>query len=256
MEIVEDLQSNQEEADTRMLLHAQHASSTHEQVVLSTPDTDVFIIALSKLHKINAKLFMLTGVGEKRRLINLREVGERAVNQLNNNNCSNEMFLEALLGFHSFTGCDATSAFFGRRKASPLNILSTDDEYIRVSRALSYCEDLSQHHKRIIESFVCHMYGKKDGHTQGIMVNDLRYHIYCQKEGKVSCKQLPPCLNVLEQHLKRAHYQARIWNSCLQQEACIDAPQENGWTINDGKLDTEWMTCEAAPEEVNIFFYL
>ena len=160
VEIVEDLQSNQEEADTRMLLHAQHASSTHEEVVLSTPDTDVFIIALSKLHKINAKLFMLTDFGEKRRLINLNELGERAANQLNNANCSNQMFLEALLGLHSFTGCD-TSTFSGQGKTRSLNILGTYDEYIKTFRVLSCCEDLAQHYKRIIESFVCHMYGKK-----------------------------------------------------------------------------------------------
>ena len=40
------------------------------------------------------------------------------------------------------------------------------------------------------------MYGKKEARTHCIAVNDLCYHIYCQKEEKVSCEQLPPCLNV------------------------------------------------------------
>ena len=89
---------------------------------------------------------------------------------------------------YSFTGCNTTSAFSGQGKTRPLNILGIDDEYIRAFRALNCCEDLSQHHKRIIESFVWHMYGKKDAHTQGITVKDLCYHIYSQKEGKVSCE--------------------------------------------------------------------
>ena len=58
---------------------------------------------------------------------------------------------------------------------------------------------------------------QKDAYTQGIIVNDLHCHIYCQKEGKVSCEQLPPCSNVLEQHLKRAHatkleFEIHAWN--------------------------------------------
>ena len=42
VERVLQLQSNHEEADTRMLLHAKHASLTYPKVLISSPDTDVF----------------------------------------------------------------------------------------------------------------------------------------------------------------------------------------------------------------------
>ncbi len=45
---VEELRSNQEEADTRLILHALHASKTGSQAVIVTAeDTDVMIICLA-----------------------------------------------------------------------------------------------------------------------------------------------------------------------------------------------------------------
>ena len=41
---VEQLNSDHEEADTRMFLHAQHASAFTENTVIKSPDTDVFVI--------------------------------------------------------------------------------------------------------------------------------------------------------------------------------------------------------------------
>ena len=41
----------------------------YEDVIIATPDTDVFLIALSHLSSINAHVYMLTGTNEKGRLI-------------------------------------------------------------------------------------------------------------------------------------------------------------------------------------------
>ncbi len=51
-----DLQCDHEEADTRILLHAKHASSSTEQVVIRSPDTDVAILACAFTHNIDANL--------------------------------------------------------------------------------------------------------------------------------------------------------------------------------------------------------
>ena len=67
----EELQSNLEEADTRMLLHAQHASLNYSKILISSPDTDVFVICLSVHLLISANLFSLTGVKNSRRIINV-----------------------------------------------------------------------------------------------------------------------------------------------------------------------------------------
>ena len=71
---MKNLLSNHEVADTRILLHAKDASQTYNDVILSSPDTDVFMIALSKLHKIDANLYMLAGIRNKKRIIDLNLV--------------------------------------------------------------------------------------------------------------------------------------------------------------------------------------
>ena len=55
---VQELVSNQE-AGPRMPLHAKHASSDYTDIVIATPDTDVFIIALAKQAEMDARLFIL-----------------------------------------------------------------------------------------------------------------------------------------------------------------------------------------------------
>ena len=55
--LVPELQSSQEEADTRLLLHACHAAeSVHESIIISADGTDV--IALGASSSISAKIFL------------------------------------------------------------------------------------------------------------------------------------------------------------------------------------------------------
>lgn len=57
-------------------------------------------------------------------------------NLANLNYCDKEEFLNPLLGFHCFTGCDSTSAFGGRGKVKPLVILGKDKIFINAFNAL------------------------------------------------------------------------------------------------------------------------
>ena len=79
-----ELDSNQEEADTRMLLHAKHASSTNTATVIATLGTDVFMITLSKQSEIQARIFILTGTREKRRLIDTQALS-KCIHQIQQN---------------------------------------------------------------------------------------------------------------------------------------------------------------------------
>lgn len=250
MEICDRLQSNQEEADTRMILHAKDASSRYEDIVIFTPDTDVFILAASNLGTIGCNLFILTGTGDNRRIINLNLACENHFSRINNPDYTKEMFLEALPGFHCFTGCDSTSAFAGRGKIKPFKILIQKKEFIEAFSELGMTWNVSEETLTILESFVCHMYGKKDSAELGISVDDLRYDVYCRKNGKVSCASLPPCKDVLYQHIKRSNYQARIWRMCLDASVEECDPSEHGWGVDDSGLFVKWMTCKPALDEV------
>ena len=46
-ELIEDHECNQEVANTRMMLHAQHACHSTENIIIYAPETDVLIIAIA-----------------------------------------------------------------------------------------------------------------------------------------------------------------------------------------------------------------
>ena len=107
---VPELECHQEEADTRLFLHAQHAASSRSAVVIiRSPDTDVAVKGCSLAAQIPAQVLLHTGTKERRRYISLSSVAAR----LGNGVC------QALPDLHAFTGCDSTSAFSGRGKRRP-----------------------------------------------------------------------------------------------------------------------------------------
>ena len=90
-----ELESNHEEADTRMVLHAKHASNPYDTVIIRSSDTDVLILFLAMMHNFRSKdLFLIAGTGSNVRVIHLNKIY---------NAVSEEVCL-CLLGFHAFTG--------------------------------------------------------------------------------------------------------------------------------------------------------
>ena len=95
IEDIPELHSNHEEADTRLLLHAQHASATHAtKVRIRSPDTDVFVLMLAHQPEIASRLVFETGSGNNRKVIDINEVADLLGVRL----------CKALIGFHAFTG--------------------------------------------------------------------------------------------------------------------------------------------------------
>lgn len=93
IEEVPELACNHEEADTRMLYHALNASQ-HANVVIRSPDTDVFILLLYFNSRIPCRLFFETGVKDHARILDINNISHQLGEDKSN----------ALLGFHAFTG--------------------------------------------------------------------------------------------------------------------------------------------------------
>lgn len=94
IEECEELYSDHEEADTRLLLHAKHASRTYDHVVIRSPDTDVFILLLGHKSAVPTALYFDTRIGNKRRMMDVGKVCLTLGSEL----------CDALIGFHAFTG--------------------------------------------------------------------------------------------------------------------------------------------------------
>ena len=177
---IPELCSTHEEADTRLLLHAAHASRQgFANVVIRSADTDVAVLALSFSADIAAHLFFRTGVKNRTRVIDMNLLSEK----------HGEAVCRALPGLHALTGCDTTSAFVGRGKKQALCIVSDPASVearrslTRLGHAFTVTDDLM----RGIEKFVCQLYGSSE-HSS---INDLRYNMFCLKAAQSS--QLPPC---------------------------------------------------------------
>ena len=99
---------SQEEADTRMLLHALDCSKVGlKKVMIKTVDTDVLVIAVTLFQKIGAEeLWLEFGTGKHTRYISVHDI-ERALGPVK---------AECLTVLHTLTGCDQTSFFAGKGK--------------------------------------------------------------------------------------------------------------------------------------------
>ena len=160
-------------------------------------------------------------------------------------NATDELFLEYIIGFHSFAGCDTVSTFSSWGKAKHLKLIRKSFHYIEAFSMFGKEITLADSLVNKLEMFVCHMYGWKE---KALIM--LGYCMYCKSGGKVSCDTLPPTNNVL--HISRANYQTYIcWQSLVAQQEQLDTIY-HGW-MHDGKencLTLKLMKCKPAPNEV------
>ena len=99
---------NNEEADTRILLHLRKASADGlKNAMIRTVDTDVVVLAISSLQKLAVnELWISFGVRKHLRYLPIHNITQ----VLTQDQC------EALPFFHAFTGCDNVSFFANKGK--------------------------------------------------------------------------------------------------------------------------------------------
>lgn len=103
------LVSDQEEADTRMMLHEEDCSHLFQRLVLHSPVTDVAVIATHIFSSLLCKqLWMKTGVRDRLRFVPIHALVEKL----------GSVMCNLLPAFHSLTGCDTTSEpyLIGKKK--------------------------------------------------------------------------------------------------------------------------------------------
>ena len=141
---------------------------------------------------------------------------------------------------HSFTGCDTTSAFVRRGKVAPLKVLGKRRNFLSTFHSLGQTVEVQETIINELEQFVYCMYGK----PKYTSVNKLRYDLFIQKYQPTSgnlltsgdgidLSLLPPCRDSLSMHIRRANYQALVWNSAQDCFPDIPEPIGHGWAIDD-----------------------
>ncbi|KAL8567345.1 hypothetical protein ACOMHN_001733 [Nucella lapillus] len=139
-----------------------------EATVISSDDTDVFVLNLAFAETIRTRLFQKTGTRTRTHLLDINKIAA----SLGPDVC------KALIGMHAYTGCDTVSAFAGKGKLNALKILKGDEDvkqaFLELGESWELTSELFQH----LERFTCIWYSKQGPSD----VNVLRYHMYCAKD--------------------------------------------------------------------------
>ncbi|KAL8619062.1 hypothetical protein ACOMHN_020760 [Nucella lapillus] len=246
---VPELESTQEEADTRIILHCFHQDSSTEPegIIIRSIDTDVFVLLLHFSSQFNKKVYMDTGTGNHRRMICMSDLAASY----------DKDFCEALLGIHAFSGCDSTSSFITKGKKTVIKTVSKhkvfQDTFCSLGR-----QSLSSDTLESLEHFVCCLYNR----PKVKYVNQLRFDLlkekFDTKKGPLlACYNgtdlslLPPCQCTLQMHIQRVHYQVEVWKSAGEAQPAIDGPAGRGWEITEeGGLEIRWSEEDILPQEL------
>ena len=233
---------NHEEADTRILIHLQDALDNGATTCLvRTVDTDVIVIIVGKFYDLlqqypAADIWLAFGTGTKFRHIHINTMYEALGIQKS----------IALPVFHSFTGCDTTSVFFGKGKKSAWEAWKSFPE---VTRAFLYMANhphtpltIECEHFRLLERFCVVIYDKTSNLES---VNEARKDLLCQKSRTM--ETIPPSQDARLQHCKRVAYQAGIWSTSDKAQQEIPSPEGHGWKLTEEcKWSPVWMTLPVA----------
>lgn len=208
--LLTQLEASHEEADTRLILHAVNSSA--KKLFVLCRDTDVLLLLIYHFEKIKCnELWMIAGTSHSRKYIPIHTIYQKLAAPLRSN----------LLAFHAVTGCDVTSFFSGVTKKRAWNT------YIKYPDLLGGLGKipLTTSALECAEKFVVKLYN-----IDADSANEAR----CILFGKLKQpEQMPPTSDALYLHLKRAHYQAFIWESAHLPEVSI-SPTDNGWKVDNG----------------------
>ncbi|KAL8591565.1 hypothetical protein ACOMHN_055532 [Nucella lapillus] len=212
----------QEEADTRIMLHLQHAAQQgHQKAFIRTVDSDVVILAVSLFHDLGlSEVWVGLGTGKWYKDIPVHHIAQL----LGPQKC------QALAFFHVYTGCDCASAFHRIGKKTAWKVWGTlpviTDTFVRITHDPT-CLTMDSLHMRLLERMTVAMYSKT---CAFFSVNEARQFLYTV--GLKSLESIPPTQHALYQHTRRAVLIAAIWRQSLSKAPEIQNPSEWGWEWN------------------------
>ena len=152
----------------------------------------------------------------------------------------------ALTGLHALSGADITGSFAGKGKAPWWKVFKeADGETITAlanlgKRAQPTADILSN-----IEKLVCQVYVPN---TTINSVKELTWWLFGKKQAQ--SETLPPTQEALRQAIKRANYQAFVWNLVTVPEPQLPSPDTLGWTLEDDKWVHIMTSLPLAPEAI------
>ena len=145
----------------------------------------------------------------------------------------------ALPFFHSFTGCDTTSGFYGKGKKTAWEAWKSFPD---VTLAFLHFQNndfaqfsVESNYFKLLERFCVVMYDKTS--SQDYSVIEARREMFCQKNRTM--ETIPPAQDDLIHDTRRAAYQSAIWTTSDRVNQDILSPEGYVWTMD--KNSNSWL---------------
>ena len=228
------LDCTQEEADTRMFVHvADMVHHGYNHIMIRTTDSDVVVIAISVMQHLKSRglqeLWIAYGTGPSFRYIPAHQAAYLIGDAL----------ALGLLAFHSLTGCDIVSAFYGKGKKTAWQLWKQFPEvtwaFQRLAGAPPEAPKIPEDTMRVLEQFVARLH-----HLDTAGVDAARFEGFCYKG--LDFDHLPPSSDALRLHILRGVYQGgHVWGKCLFRDPNLPDPAEWGWKRSEGLWIPLWI---------------
>lgn len=244
VENVQELYSSQEEADTRLLLHASHINASLQnsqmrgRIIIRSPDTDVLVLAVHYFSKLNqiSELWIQAGTvsttTDHRRFIPVHKICQSL----------SPVICNVLPAVHALTGCDTVSSFYSIGKRTVFKVLSQNANDFAGLNALS--EDQEEQAIKAARHLVVRLYSPRLRKLDSL--DELRVKLASQKN--ISLAKLPPCERSFKEHVKRAAWQTKLWTRSHIPKPDIGSPLEHGWTNDNDNLQPKFFEGPMASE--------
>lgn len=225
------LMSTQEEADTRLILHAYDAKQQgFEKIVIISRDTDVLVLAIH--HNLGSNIWISCGTSKQPKFLPVHEI---------RNNMQGDV-VSALPLYHAVTGCDSTSQFYGLGKKSTWSVLIKHPHLLSGLFTGRINEFISTTNISLVEQYIMLLYSKSAEQHQSI--NSLRAQLFHTTDNP---SKLPPTSDAMKLHILRAMYQALVWYCAGIAKPDLPSPETCGWHVDKGHLVPTLMELEAIP---------
>lgn len=213
---VSRLANTQEEADTKIILHAVHLAERGAKTLhIFSPDTDVMVLAIRRFPLLPSDSGLFLGLGLNRHYVSLQPIYE-ALGPLK---------AAALPGLHALSGADITGAFLGKGKLTWWKAFnSASQDVLQALTELGTSENVSPPTMHELEKLVCQVYVPNTKMTD---IGDVRWWLFTKKQHQG--ESLPPTTGSLHPAILRANLQAMQWYQDVHQHPQLPSPSVQGW---------------------------
>ena len=195
----EYLASNQEETDTKLILHATDSYRRGAtKIDVHSADMDVLVHCLGHFVRLPEDTLFVTGIKQKRRKINLSAI----------RHAIGDVTTKALIGFHALSGADVTGSMSGKGKTSCWQAFTNAGDAVQEAFCNLGSVPLESTVTDALEIYIFKLYQPD---TAIVRLTEFRWWMFRRKQAESN--KLPPSRAAFLESVKRSQYQCIIWKS-------------------------------------------